>query len=80
MHIVRSLLDQGRAFAAVATMAIAVSVLISACSDDPVLGPSDGEPDGGGSYSVIEKLAQPGAAAEADSTEASPAPKNPERF
>jgi len=61
-------------------MAIAVSVLISACSDDPVLGPSDGESDGGGSYSVIEKLAQPDAATEADSTEASPAQKNPERF
>lgn len=79
MDIVRSLLNQGRAFAAAATMAIAVSVLISACSDDPVLGPSDGEPDGGGSYSVIEKLAQPDTAAPT-STDTSAASKNPERF
>jgi len=79
VHIFRFLFDRGRAFFAVATMTIVVSVLVSACSDDPVLGPSDGEPDGGGSYSVIEKLAQPDTAAPT-STDTSAASKNPERF
>lgn len=61
-------------------MAVVVTVLISACSDDPVLGPSDGESEGGGSYSVIETLAQPDATVKADSTEADSTSNNPERF
>jgi hypothetical protein len=60
-------------------MVLAGSVLISACSDDPILGPSDGESEGGGSYSVIEKLSRTGDG-EPDSTQATPAPQNPERF
>lgn len=69
-----------RTFTVVATVSIAILMSVAACSDDPVLGPSDGESEGGGSYSVIEKLAEPEAAADADSTEESPAPTNPERF
>lgn len=54
-------------------------LILSACSDDPILGPSDGESEEGGSYSAIERLAQPDTAA-ADSTESVPSPTNPERF
>jgi len=79
VYIFRFLFDRGRAFFAVATMTIVVSVLVSACSDDPVLGPSDGEPDGGGSYSVIEKLAQPDTPVPR-STDTTSTSKNPERF
>jgi len=75
----QSLYGRWRAFAAVAAVVLAVSVLISACSDDPVLGPSDGESDGGGSYSVIKELAQPDTV-DGDSLQRSPPPENPERF
>lgn len=54
--------------------------ILPACSDDPILGPSDGESEGGGSYSVIKRLAQPDTAAESDSIKAAPSPTNPERF
>lgn len=59
-------------------------LLLSACSDDPILGPSDGESEEGGSYSVIKRLA-PTDTTTTDST-ASPLPSptppadNPERF
>jgi hypothetical protein len=58
-------------------------VVLPACSDDPVLGPSDGSEESGGSYSSINSLAPPSAA---DSTQQrSPSGKdsaavNPERF
>ena len=78
MDTFQSLFDQWRSLGAVLTVAVVLPVLIAACSDDPVLGPSDGESDGGGSYSVIEGLAQPGTAT-SDSTEASSS-DNPERF
>ena len=55
-------------------------LVLTACSDDPILGPSDGETEGGGSYSAIERLAQPDTAAASDSMEVAPSPKNPERF
>jgi hypothetical protein len=55
-------------------------LILSACAEDPILGPSDGESEGGGSYSVIERLAQPDTAAQSDSTDAAPVPENPERF
>jgi len=54
-------------------------LILSACSDDPILGPSDGETEGGGSYSVIERLAPPDTVA-SDSTDAAPSLTNPERF
>jgi hypothetical protein len=47
-------------------------LVVAGCSDDPVLGPDDGEKEEGGSYSVINRLAP------ADST--APPPSNPERF
>lgn len=61
-------------------------LFLSACSDDPILGPPD-EPrdDGGGSYSVIKRLAPAADTAAADSS-ASPLPRvtppvdNPEQF
>lgn len=55
-------------------------VLLSACSDDPILGPSDGESEGGGSYSAIEQLAHPDTTATSDSIEEVPGSTNPERF
>jgi hypothetical protein len=79
VQTIHSFLGRWRSLAAILAVSIAGSVLISACSDDPVLGPSDGESEGGGSYSVIEKLARPNAA-EPDSTDASSTPPNPERF
>lgn len=59
-------------------------MLLSACSDDPILGPSDGESEDGGSYSAIKRLA-PADTASADSTAVplllpTPPPNNPERF
>lgn len=69
-----------RIFVGVIGLLLPCLVLLSACSDDPILGPSDGESEGGGSYSVIERLARPDTAAASDSTEASPVPANPERF
>ena len=55
-------------------------LVLSGCSDDPILGPSDGETEGGGSYSAIDRLAKPDPAAEADSIEVVPSSENPERF
>lgn len=58
-------------------------LLLPACSDDPILGPDEGNrpDDGGGSYSIIDRLAPPDTAA--DSTKAlpiAPPDTNPERF
>lgn len=68
-----------RIFVGVFGLLLPCLVLLSACSDDPILGPSDGESEEGGSYSVIERLAEPDTAT-VDSTEAAPVPVNPERF
>lgn len=60
--------------------------LLPACSDDPVLGPSDGTPSEGGSYSALDRLAPPARAADssanASGSSANPSslPTNPERF
>ena len=62
---------------AVGALACALSLLVAGCSDDPVLGPDEGEQEGGGSYSVIKRLA-PADSAASDSA-SSPA-RNPERF
>lgn len=53
-------------------------LVVSACADDPILGPTDGETTGGGSYSAIERLAPSGTTATPDS--ALREPENPERF
>jgi hypothetical protein len=59
--------------AGLATALLALVLLLPACSDDPVLGPDEGEEGGGGgSYSVIKRLAP------ADSADTSG--RNPERF
>ncbi|PSQ52904.1 MAG: hypothetical protein BRD28_04280 [Bacteroidetes bacterium QH_10_64_37] len=57
--------------------------LLPACSDDPILGPTDGSSDdGGGSYSSINRLS-PNVVDSSSSTPAAPSgrdPVNPERF
>jgi len=60
-------------------------VLLSACSDDPILGPTDGESEEGGSYSAIKRLAPADTAAAPDTTATArpsrPLPAdNPEQF
>ncbi len=53
---------------------LALVLLLPACSDDPILGPDEGEKDdSGGSYSSIKRLA-PADSSYADQT------TNPERF
>lgn len=55
---------------AAGVLVCALSLLVAGCSDDPILGPDEGEGEPGGSYSVIKRLAP------SDSADAS----NPERF
>ena len=57
---------------AAGALVCALSLLVAGCSDDPILGPDEGEGEPGGSYSVIKRLAP------ADSAD-TPA-RNPERF
>lgn len=66
-------------FAITGALLAAIILLVSACSDDPILGPDDNLPedDGGGSYSTIERLAPKDTGTVAPSV---PAPDNPERF
>jgi hypothetical protein len=68
--------SSGRGFVTgVATALLALVLLLPACSDDPILGPDEGEPDdSGGSYSNIKRLAP------ADSAAPEPRTTNPERF
>ncbi|MFO8098336.1 MAG: hypothetical protein R6T83_01800 [Salinibacter sp.] len=60
---------------------LVIFVLASACSDDPILGPTESPDDGGGSYSAIERLAPPtdSGAVQSDTTRAKEEP-NPARF
>lgn len=59
-------------------------ILLPACSDDPILGPNDGEDSGGGSYSNIQRLSpsSPPADSTAGGNPSSPGLPNgnPERF
>jgi len=70
-------------FAPVLSVLLTCLLLLSACSDDPILGPSDGSSEDGGSYSVIKRLA-PTDTAEFRDTSATtrplPSSENPERF
>ena len=66
-------------------MLLLLIVLLPACSDDPILGPNEGEDsDDGGSYSSIQRLSPPSPTA--DSTAPTTAltldrtDVNPERF
>ena len=58
-------------------------IVLPACSDDPILGPSDGTPQEGGSYSALDRLSPPPTTV--DSSQ-SPSPRtdrtttNPARF
>lgn len=56
-------------------LAVSLALTLPACSDDPILGPDEGEPDdSGGSYSSINRLAP------TDSAASEPQTTNPERF
>ena len=72
------------AVAGLAIALLALVLLLPACSDDPILGPDDGETEGGGSYSVIKRLAPADTAASDTSGTRVPLPPspahNPERF
>jgi len=77
----RRLVTVGVSFLVAAGLILA----LPACSDDPILGPNDGEEsDGGGSYSSIKRLSPPSPTA--DSTAPATASildltdANPERF
>lgn len=69
-----------RGGALLATTLFLMVVLMTGCSDDPILGPDDGAPDdSGGSYSVIKRLAPTDSAQVPDSTD-TPVSENPKRF
>jgi hypothetical protein len=63
---------------------VVLLVFLPACSDDPILGPSDGTPEEGGSYSALDRLSPP--ATGVDSSQSSSSSKedrtriNPARF
>ena len=58
--------------------------VLPGCSDDPILGPSDGTSSGGGSYSALHRLAPPATAVDSSrstsSSKRDSATANPERF
>jgi hypothetical protein len=67
-------------------LAVGLILTLPACSDDPILGPNDGEEsDDGGSYSSINRLSPPSPAADstapakASTLDLTTSP-NPERF
>lgn len=60
-----------RLLVAASALLLALSFVVTGCADDPILGPEGPSDDGGGSYSVINRLA-PG-----DSVDVAP---NPEQF
>lgn len=58
-------------------------IILPACSDDPVLGPSDGTPEEGGSYSALDRLSPPTTAVDSGQSSSSrtdSAKTNPARF
>jgi hypothetical protein len=60
-------------------------IFLPACSDDPILGPNEGEPsDDGGSYSSIHRLSPPSPTADSTAPTTASAldltDANPERF
>ena len=58
-------------------------IVLPACSDDPILGPSDGTPQEGGSYSALDRLSPPATAvdsSQSSSPKTDPTTTNPARF
>ena len=57
-------------------------VVLPACSDDPILGPSDGAPEEGGSYSALDRLSPPATAVDStqSSSKTNSTTTNPARF
>ncbi|MCS3749558.1 hypothetical protein GGQ19_000709 [Salinibacter ruber] len=57
-------------------------VVLPACSDDPILGPSDGAPEEGGSYSTLDRLSPPATAVDSSqsSSKTDSTTTNPARF
>lgn len=70
-----------RAFWFLSVLLVFVVLLLPACSDDPILGPTEADStSNGGSYSNLERLAPTDSAAGADSSHLTPKAPNPERF
>lgn len=66
---------------ALLVLLVPVLLLTTACSDDPILGPTeDDSTDNGGSYSNIKRLAPPDTSANTESSFFAPMAPNPERF
>lgn len=66
-------------------LVVGLTLTLPACSDDPILGPNDGEDSNdGGSYSSINRLSPPSSAADSTAQTPSSMPDltdaNPERF
>lgn len=66
-------------------LAAGLTLTLSACSEDPILGPSEESDDrGGGSYSSIHRLSPPSpptdSTAPATASTLDPSDPNPERF
>ena len=57
-------------------------IVLPACSDDPILGPSDGTPEEGGSYSALDRLSPPAAvdSSQSSASRTENTTTNPARF
>lgn len=80
-QVLRRLLTIGGSF----LLVVGLTLTLPACSDDPILGPNDGEEsDDGGSYSSIHRLSPPSPAADSAVPKTTPTlnstDANPERF
>lgn len=65
-------------------LTLTLTAALTACEDDPIIGPGGDDDTGGGSYGVIHFRAAPGADVPADSVRAfvlkAPRTPNPQRF
>ncbi len=63
---------------------LSLSLALTACEDDPIIGPGGGDDTGGGSYGVIHFSTAPHEGGQADSLRAfvhdAPRKNNPQRF
>lgn len=64
-------------------LAVGLTLTLPACSDDPILGPSDGTPEEGGSYSALDRLSPPATGVDSSQSSSSREDRtriNPARF